>query len=636
MKSCCYSILFLIFLFSPSVYSQVNFTSSNLPIIVINTNGQEIVDEPKILVDMGIIYNGEGVRNYVTDDFNEYNGKIGIEYRGSSSQQFPKKSFAIETRDADGEDLDVSIFGMPEEEDWVLYAPYSDKSLIRNTLIYKLSNEIGRYTTRTRFVEVVLNGEYWGVYVFMEKIKRDKNRVNVKKCEPKDSNGVDLTGGYIFKLDKQDGAATQGWYSQFVPYPGSWQRVYYQYHYPKEEDITEQQKEYIYDFVYNFESTMYLNIYNDPFKGFYEIIDVDTFVDYFLLNELPHNVDAYRLSTYLYKNRNDIDPRLKMGPIWDFNLAFGNCDFYEGWRSDSLQLDIFLPLEDMFPKPFWWKKLLNDEVVKNKSAERWNELSKGSFSKERVNSIIDSLVSLVDEARVRNFQKWDIIGEYVWPNYFVANSYEEEIDYLKSWIETRWNWLDNYFTDDFSSVDWIDPSENEINLELNEQKDLSINDFYLDYVNVDSMGVITENSDLIIEQENDSLTLYSTTTGSYKIKIEGYYENQIKVLSPSYLVTVGTTNIEIEDQPNKFNLYQNYPNPFNPATTIKFTILHSQFATLKVYNVLGREVKTLINKQLQPGEYKVEFDGSNLPSGVYFYRLNAGEFLQIRKMMLIK
>jgi spore coat protein CotH len=143
--------------------SVIEFTSSNLPIVVINTNGQEIPDAYKITADMGIIYNGEGVRNFLTDPYNNYSGKIGIEIRGSTSQWFPKKQYAVETRDALGNDLDVSLLGFPQESDWILFAPYNDKSLMRDVLAYKIASSMGRYASRSKFCEVVLNGEYVGV-----------------------------------------------------------------------------------------------------------------------------------------------------------------------------------------------------------------------------------------------------------------------------------------------------------------------------------------------------------------------------------------------------------------------------------------------------------------------------------------
>ncbi|MEI9911726.1 MAG: CotH kinase family protein [Bacteroidota bacterium] len=131
-------------------------TSSNLPIIIINTNGQAIVDDPKITADMGIIYNGAGVRNNVTDPFNHYNGKIGIEIRGQSSQQFPMKPYGIELRDNTGSSQEKVLFGLPKESDWVLYAPYTDKTLMRNFLAYTMSREMGHWAANCRYVEVIV------------------------------------------------------------------------------------------------------------------------------------------------------------------------------------------------------------------------------------------------------------------------------------------------------------------------------------------------------------------------------------------------------------------------------------------------------------------------------------------------
>ena len=171
--------------------TELEFTSSNLPLIIINTEGVEIVDEPKITGRMGIINNHEGERNHLTDEYNNYNGFIGIELRGQSSKIYDKKSYGIETRDKAGNDLNVSLLGMPEENDWVLYGPYSDKTLIRNTLSFYLARQMDQYASRTEFCEVFINGEYKGLYVLMEKIKRDSNRVNIAKLNPEDISGED-------------------------------------------------------------------------------------------------------------------------------------------------------------------------------------------------------------------------------------------------------------------------------------------------------------------------------------------------------------------------------------------------------------------------------------------------------------
>ena len=162
---------------------------------------------------MGIIYNGPGVRNNLTDPFNNYNGKVGIETRGHSSQMFPMKAYGFELRDTAGNSVNKSILGMPKESDWILYAPYTDKTLMRNFLAYTLSRQMGHWAAHCQFVEVVLNGDYIGVYVLMEKIKRNANRVNIVKMDNTIISGDEVTGGYIFSLDKDPNA----WISRFPP-----------------------------------------------------------------------------------------------------------------------------------------------------------------------------------------------------------------------------------------------------------------------------------------------------------------------------------------------------------------------------------------------------------------------------------
>ncbi|HEX5167778.1 MAG TPA: CotH kinase family protein, partial [Cyclobacteriaceae bacterium] len=181
------------------------FSSSNLPIIVIDTDNQPILDDPKIMASMGIIDNGAGERNNLADPFNNYDGKMGIEIRGSSSQMFPKKQYGIELWDDASNGIDASLLGLPEEEDWVLFAPYNDKSLMRDVMAYKLGRDMGHYAPRTKYCEVVLNDQYNGLYVLIEKIKRDKNRVDINKLDPDEISGNSLTGGYILKLDKTTG-----------------------------------------------------------------------------------------------------------------------------------------------------------------------------------------------------------------------------------------------------------------------------------------------------------------------------------------------------------------------------------------------------------------------------------------------
>ena len=445
-----FGMMFLIWILSflPVGAQVVDFTSSDLPVVIIDTHGQNIPDYIKIIADMGIIYNGPGQRNNVTDPHNNYSGKIAIELRGSSSQMFPKKQYALETQDALGNNLNVPLLGMPAENDWILYAPYSDKSLMRNMLAFKLAWDLGHYASRTRLCELVLNGDYVGVYVLLEKIKRDKNRVAIATLNPDDITGDQLTGGYIVKIDKRDGESVLGWDSPFFPYDGASNRIFYQYHYPKPDDIVPEQKTYIQTTINQFESVLYSWNYADPLTGYRNYINVESFVDFFILNELGKNVDGYRLSTFMYKDRDGVDSRVHLGPIWDFNLAFGNANYYDGGATDGWQVDIntqpqFVALGDPFMIPFWWQKLMADEYFVSRLQCRWQQLRAEILATDRLEAYIDSVAMVVDEAQARNFTRWPILDIYVWPNRVWLGNYPDEVAYLKTWLRTRLDWIDD-------------------------------------------------------------------------------------------------------------------------------------------------------------------------------------------------
>ena len=411
-----------------------------LPQITINTNGGVIVDEPKIVAEMTII----------EADVVTHTGKIGIEIRGASSQMFPKKSYGLETRDANNEDLDVSILDYPEEEDWIFYAPYTDKSLVRNKLIYDLSLDINMYASRTKFVELSINDITQGTYVFMEKLKRDGNRIDINKLKEDENTGDDLTGGYILKIDKTAGTNLGGGINNQNSFTSSHsplnsttgQTIDFLYEYPDAEDITVEQKTYISDYVSQFENALASADFADADMGYAAYIDVDSFIDFFLLNEISNNVDGYRLSTYMHKDKNE---KLKMGPIWDFNLAFGNANYCNGGATNVWAYKFNERCtDDFWQVPFWWDRLLQDPVFVTKLKTRWADLRGSTFSVGNIHSKIDGYTKNLEDAGAieTNFNKWKVLGTYVWPNNFVGNSHAEEIGYLKNWTEDRLTWLD--------------------------------------------------------------------------------------------------------------------------------------------------------------------------------------------------
>jgi hypothetical protein len=410
---------------------------SNLPLIIINTLGQTILDGSKITAKMTLINNTTGLNN-INDTTFDYNGYIGIDTRGSSSLMFEKKSFNVETRTETGANLNVSLIGLPSENDWVLYAPYSDKTLMRNVLVYNLGNLTGRWSPHTRFCELYLNNEYRGVYVLMEKIKRDKNRVNIASLKPADIAGDQLTGGYILKIDRPDSGA---WISPYKA-RNDIQDVPVSYVDPKFEDLVPQQRTYIKEYVTGFENALRGIKFKDPVLGYRAYINMQSFVDYYILNEICRNLDAYRLSTFFYKDKDSKGGKITMGPFWDYDISLGNADFFNagstiGWVVDGLGNG------DLYGIPFWWDKLNTDPYFKSELKKRWNELRSDKFSNQNINKSIDSCSVLLTDAQQRNFQKFAILNSYVWPNNYIGGTYANEVTYLKSWIKNRFTWMDS-------------------------------------------------------------------------------------------------------------------------------------------------------------------------------------------------
>ena len=413
-----------------------DYTTSELPIVSINTLGQSIQDEQRIRVQMGVINNGPGSMNHLSDPYNNYDGWINIEYRGESAINFPKKSYGFETQDELGENNNVSLLGLPAENDWILYGPYSDKSLIRNVLTYQLSNKMGRYASRTRFCDLFINDYYQGLYILLEKIKRDKNRIDIANLLPEDVSGDQLTGGYILRVDKIDANDYPPWTSYPSPSLPGVDEISFQYFDPNGWELTSEQQNYIQNYIFRFESALSSNNFKDPVNGYKPFINISSFVDHLIITELNKNVDGYLFSTYMFKDRDSSDGKLNMGPAWDYNLAFGNVDYWENALNTTGWL-----FADTY-RMYWFRRMMEDPDFVNQLSCRWHSLRASILSNEQIIGLIDSLGSALEVPAARNFRQWPVIGEYIWPNFFVGSNYGEELDYLKDWIGRRLIWMD--------------------------------------------------------------------------------------------------------------------------------------------------------------------------------------------------
>ncbi len=418
--------------------------SSNLPLVLIDTFGKvlEPGDQTFYLATTAIIDTAGNGRADLATDPADFAGRIGIRIRGNSSlYMFPKKHYAVETWDEQNEDKSVSLLGFPSESDWILYGAYHDKTMMRNHLAYLWYNRMGRYAPRTRFVEVFINtsgsgkinaSHYNGVYVFMEKNKRDKNRVNIQKLEPTDNSEPEISGGYIIKRDWE---GPQFYTSLSVPL---------RYEEPEIEEITSQQKTWIKNYYDAFETVLHGSNFTDPVNGYGKYIDADAFRDFNLLVELTRNLDGFRASFYMHKDRGG---KLKPGPPWDFDVALGNA-YWEN-RDDYLPEGWRVYYDAPYSERQWYPRLFEDPQFRFSWDERWFALRNDLLSTDRLMADIDEAAALLEEAQVRQFQRWPVLGTYVNfnpPGYAQRDTFQKEVDWLKDWVRTRVTWIDNHTT----------------------------------------------------------------------------------------------------------------------------------------------------------------------------------------------
>ena len=510
--------------------------TSTLPIMVMTSFGSEIQKDDRIVgaTRVAVPQGGRASLSGAAD----FEGRALINLRGRASLRYAKRSYTLKTVDARDDVSKFSILGMPKESDWVLYAPYPDKTLMRDALAYELSNRIGRWAPRTKFVELFLNEsggrissrDYMGVYVFEEKVKRDKNRVNIAGLGPDDNAEPKLTGGYIFKKDHGEGEAgpmpvggpafqasstsskfgfptgpggfpgdPAGFQPPFrgksssssssssssrssrstrdmvvtnrIGFPTARQsssasrtvirsddeeeyvevsedEKYFDYfrtaqtnkfYYvdPEPDELTAVQRAWLKDYVSRCESALYGPDFRDPAKGYASYIDVDAFIDYHLLVEVTKNVDGFRFSTFYHKDRGG---KIRMGPLWDWNLSFGNCNGKQGYMAEGW---LWPQLDDK--EYSWFRRLFEDPDFGQRYVDRWSELRATAFASSNLLGRINAIAAELGEAQVRNFERWPILGVTVNPNWFVGDTYAEEVKWMREWTSNRLDWIERQF-----------------------------------------------------------------------------------------------------------------------------------------------------------------------------------------------
>ncbi len=373
------------------------------------------------------------------DGESDWSGRIGMRRRGQSSLNFAKKQYHMESWDENDRDKAVSIFGMPSESDWVIQAPYADKTLMRNYLVYGWSRAMGHYAVRTKFIEVFYNpdddepvtyDDYRGVYVFMERIKRDGDRVDLEPLLPEHDSEPEITGGYIFRKDKENQNNTT--------FRTGTERQTLQLIEP-EYTITDGQLDWLTNYMSEMEEALHGENRGDPETGFRKYWNVANAIDNHILVEFAKNIDGYRISNYIYKDRGG-----KLNYVaWDYNLSLGNADYLDGWKPKGWYYEDINT--DQYP---WYPDMFKDPEFVIEYADRWYQLRRGMLSEENVLGKIDETTDFIREAADRNFVRWNRLGVYDWPNppgFVNRKTYQQEVNFMRDWVTERLEWFDDQF-----------------------------------------------------------------------------------------------------------------------------------------------------------------------------------------------
>lgn len=597
--------------------------SSNLPIMVINTeNGSPIYDEPKTTAEMGIIYNGPGERNHSNDPYNDYDGFIGIEVRGNSTSGFPKKPYNFETRDELGENRNVSLLGMPKENDWVLRASYLDHTFIRNGLADFMARQTGYWAARTRHVEVILNDEYQGIYLLMEKIKRDDDRVDIATINPEDIEGDELTGGYIWEVT--------GFENDF----GENRKLKE----PDMDDIQPEQFIYIQTFDNAFRDKMRKSskVYANPNTGYVEHIWTESFIYELMIQEAMRNSDAYGWSGYYHKDKNEL---INAGPVWDFDQSSGNSSYpdngvVEGWLAQH---------PGTSNTPFYWPLLLNESFFKYSLSLRWKALRSDKFETKNLFHHVDSIASFLSEAQEREFNKWPVLGKSIWretAGYKERDTYLKEVNYLKDFLSQRWNWIDaqlanvpkpagypeitikNELTNITENID-----ENKIHLDLNEV-------FSFPYSPKLKYSAYSSDTSIVKTdvKKSDSLKLKLNNIGTSDIFITATdtYGNKKNTSFTVEVVSQPNTIADITDQKNRLRIY---PNPASNYINLQFLGKSLTAVNIQLYSFTGQHIDQ-VYQGANTGD--IYYNCAHLENGIYLIQMKTESGKVFTQKLMVK
>ena len=406
------------------------YLPSGLPIVIINTvNAEEPYDKINDIPSYVRIIDTDS--KYLIDT-------ATTRLRGNASLHFPKKAYRIKFGHKQ------QPLGAPAKaKKWTLISNHGDKTLMRNLLAFRISQIFQmEYTPHGQFVDVILNGEYKGCYQLCDQIEVNKNRVNIDEMETSDTSGEALTGGYLWEIDAYANQEAS-WFNSIHNIPVTIKS-------PDEDDITPEQREYIERYFNTMENDVFGAQFKDPQLGWRRILDAESFLKHFIINELAGNIDTY-WSTYQYKKRGE--DKIYTGPIWDFDIAFDNVGGHYPVcnKTDFVCFDGGSHAGNM--RSFAHRILKEDEHTMNEIYQIWSKARKNGITKEALCQWIDEQANLINQSQRLNFIRWDILNSIEHGNPVARGSFLNEVNYLKQYITDRIAWMDNklgYHTTDSS------------------------------------------------------------------------------------------------------------------------------------------------------------------------------------------
>jgi hypothetical protein len=443
--------------------SAQGFTSA-LPILIASTSGQAIRENirPGELRVPGslIVINTVRGRSSISGE-PEFIGLAEFEYYGQTASGFPKKPFMIEVQDEFRNDRNVPLLGLPAESDWRLRTLYNDKTFLNEYLSFDIFDDMGRYTPRRRFVEVFVDTsggrirypqDYVGIMILMEKIEQGANRVPIAKLKPSDNAEPAITGGYIFKKEK-DSVGDLNFATG---------RQNLKLHEPKPREVTTNQIAWLRSYIMEFERTLYAEnwLTATGVNHYSHYIDVDSFVDQHWITEFTKNIDGYRLGNFMQKDRGG---KIKMDLLWDWELSLGNADYLDGGHtngwfwiqlSDTDHIWLHRLIFGQSGSASNWRSLgAGDPDFIQRIIDRWGFLRTNALSPERILTRIDELAGQLGDAVGRDFAKYPRLGVYLWPNpggpptwdvdFMRPTNHAGILAELKKFVSGRHAWIDS-------------------------------------------------------------------------------------------------------------------------------------------------------------------------------------------------